>query len=298
MPRRVRLHAGGAAIGAMLALGGCSGVLDPAGPIGGAEKTILLNALTIMLAIVIPVILATLAFAWWFRAGNARARRLPDWAHSGRIELIVWSIPALVVIFVGGIAWIGSHQLDPAQPIDSDAKPLEVEVVSLDWKWLFIYPEQGVASVNELVMPAGVPVHFRLTSASVMNTFFVPRLGSQIYTMNGMATQLNLRADTPGDYRGFSGHFSGDGFADMHFVARAVPADQFEAWVDATRNTASPSLDRATYAVLARQGVVAQPFAYRAVEPSLFDAILTQVAPGPGPVIGRPNPQTSPKRGS
>jgi cytochrome o ubiquinol oxidase subunit 2 len=286
-------------VAAAPALAGCGGVLDPAGPIGGAEKTILLNSLAVMLVIVIPVMMATLAFAWWFRAGNARARYLPDWSHSGRIELIVWSIPALVVIFIGGIAWIGSHRLDPAQSIAGHGPPLEVEVVSLDWKWLFIYPQQGIASVNELVMPAGVPVHFRLTSASVFNTFFVPRLGSQIYTMNGMATQLNLLAQTPGTYHGLSGHFSGDGFADMHFLARAEPAAQFAAWAQATHAAAGPSLDRAEYGRLSRQGVVARPFVYASVEPGLFDAVLTQsLPPGPGPSAGRPDPQTSPRRGA
>ena len=145
-----------------LALEGChTAVLSPAGPIGAADRAILLDALAIMLAIVVPTILATLAFAWWFRASNTRARYLPTWSYSGRMELIVWSIPALVVFFLGGIAWIGSHLLDPARPLSSGAKPLEIQVVSLDWKWLFIYPEQGVASVNNLVAPAGAPLHFR-----------------------------------------------------------------------------------------------------------------------------------------
>src|SRR5271156_380592 len=179
-----------------LTLEGCGTAgLSPAGPIGAADRTILLDALAIMLAIVVPTILAILAFAWWFRDSNPRARRQPTWSYSGRIELIVWSIPALVVFFLGGIAWIGSHLLDPARPLSSGAKPLEIQVVSLDWKWLFIYPEQGVASVNELVAPAGVPLHFELTSASVFNVFFVPRLGSEIYSMYGMVTQLNLQAD-------------------------------------------------------------------------------------------------------
>src|ERR1700691_5009900 len=165
------------AIRVPLALEGChTAILSPAGPIGAADRTILLDALAIMLAIVVPTILATLAFAWWFRASNVRARRLPTWAYSGRLELVVWSIPALVVFFLGGIAWIGSHLLDPARPLESSVKPLEVEVVSLDWKWLFIYPEQRVGSVNRLVVPTGVPVHFRITSASVFNVFFVPRL--------------------------------------------------------------------------------------------------------------------------
>src|SRR3984957_15288394 len=157
------------------------GVLGPHGPVGQAELTILYNATAIMLAVIIPVMLLTVGFAWWFRAGNRRARYLPDWEYSGKIEMIVWSIPALVIVFLGGIAWISSHDLDPPRPIESAAAPLDIDVVSLDWKWLFIYPNDGVASVNRLVVPVGTPVRFRLTSAPVMTSFFVPQLGSQIY---------------------------------------------------------------------------------------------------------------------
>ena len=248
-----------------------------------------------MLAIVVPTIAATLAFAWWFRASNARARYLPDWVFSGRIELIVWSIPLLVIMLLGGVAWIGSHDLDPAKPLTSNTPPLEVQVVSLDWKWLFIYPSQGVASVNQLVVPAGVPIHFSLTSASVMNAFFIPQLGSMIYTMNGMTTQLNLQADAPGTFRGLSSHYSGDGFADMHFDVLALPAERFAAWIEATRNT-GPTLDPESYAALARQSINIPPFTFRAVDPGLFQQIVTQkLPPGPGPRTGRPNPSVSPR---
>ena len=236
-------------------LGGCDAVvLDPQGPIGIAEKTILIDSLAIMLAIVIPTIAATFAFAWWFRASNTRATYLPDFTYSGRIELIVWAIPLLVIMLLGGVIWIGSHDLDPAKPLASKTPPLEIQVVSLDWKWLFIYPNQRVASVNQLVVPAGVPIHFSLTSASVMNAFFIPQLGSMIYTMNGMTTQLNLRADAPGTFLGLSSHFSGDGFSDMHFDVQAVPAERFAAWIDATRNT-GPTLDAGSYAALAKQSM-------------------------------------------
>src|SRR5246127_3955620 len=157
----------------LVSLSNCSGgVLDPQGPIGAANRLILLNALGIMLVIVVPTIIAILAFGWWFRESNTRARYRPDFVYSGGIEMVVWGIPILTIMFLGGVIWIGSHELDPFKPISSPEKPVEVQVVSLDWKWLFIYPEQGVASVNELVVPAGVPVHFSLTSASVMNMFF------------------------------------------------------------------------------------------------------------------------------
>jgi cytochrome o ubiquinol oxidase subunit 2 len=270
-------------------------VLDPKGVVGIAEKTILIDSLAIMLAIVVPTIAATFAFAWWFRASNTRATYLPDWEYSGRIELIVWSIPLLVIMLLGGVAWIGSHDLDPAKPLISNTPPLEVQAVALDWKWLFIYPNQRVASVNQLVVPAGTPIHFSLTSASVMNAFFVPQLGSMIYTMNGMTTQLNLRADVPGTFRGLSSHYSGDGFSDMHFDVQAVPAERFAAWIDATRSS-GPSLDAESYAALARQSVNTTPFTFRAADPDLFQQIVTQqLPPGPGPQTGRPNPSVSPR---
>ena len=267
-----------------LTLEGCrTAVLSPAGPIGAANRTILLDALVIMLAIVVPTILAILAFAWWFRESNKHARRQPTFTYSGRVELIVWSIPALVVFFLGGIAWIGSQLLDPARPIASATKPLEIQVVSLDWKWLFIYPEQGVASMNYLVAPAGVPLHFRITSASVFNVFFVPRLGSEIYSMYGMTTQLNLQADQPGVYPGLSAQFSGDGFSDMAFDLRAVTADEFSAWATAT-SASGPVLDEAGYRELLKQSQNVKPYTYRSVAPGLFDAIVMQrLPPGEGP---------------
>ncbi len=258
-----------------------SGVLAPQGPVGRAEKTILIDSLAIMLAIAIPTILATAAFAWWYRASNRRARYLPDWDSSGRIELVVWFIPAMVVILLAGVTWIGSHQLDPARPLARQGA-LEVQVVSLDWKWLFIYPDYGVASINELTVPAGIPVHFALTSASVMNSFFVPELGSMIYTMNGMVTQLNLKADAPGTFRGISSHYSGEGFPDMHFQVHAVTAAEFSAWIAAARSS-GPVLDAAAYAGLSQQGTAA-PMSFRSVEPHLFDRIATRaLAAGPGP---------------
>jgi cytochrome o ubiquinol oxidase subunit 2 len=248
------------------------GVLAPHGPIGKAERIILYDATAIMLAVIIPVILLTLGFAWWFRAGNTRARYLPNWEYSGRIEMIVWAIPALVIFFLGGIAWIGSHDLDPPQPIESATAPLDVDVVSLDWKWLFIYPDEGVASVNRLVVPVGTPVRFRLTSASVMNSFFVPQLGSQIYTMPGMTTRLNLQADQAGVYQGISAQFSGDGFSDMRFDLAAMPADQYAAWVE-TAKTQGQALDTAAYHALVHPSRAAAPATFARVAPGLFDSI-------------------------
>jgi cytochrome o ubiquinol oxidase subunit II len=261
-------------LGVALPLGGCSqGVLDPHGPIASAERQILFNSLGIMLAIVIPTIIATLAVAWWFRASNRRATYLPDFEYSGRLELLVWSIPAMTVLLVGGVAWVGAHDLDPRRPISSTAKPLTVQVVSLDWKWLFIYPEQGIASVNHLTVPAGTPISFELTSSGVMNSFFVPQLGSQIYTMSGMTTRLQLQADHPGTYPGLSANFSGEGFADMRFKVDAMPAGQFAQWVSAVRNDGL-ALDAASYADLAKPSQAVAPFTYRSVASGLFNAIL------------------------
>jgi cytochrome o ubiquinol oxidase subunit II len=270
---------GGALAIALALLAGCGkAVLEPAGPVARDERIILLDSLAIMLAIVVPVIVVTLGVAWWYRRSNTRARYLPNFAYSGRLELLVWSIPALVVIFLGGIAWIGSHDLDPARPLASPVKPIEIDVVSLDWKWLFIYPDQNVASVNRLVVPAGVPLHFRVTSATVFNVFFVPQLGSELYTMPGMAGTLNLLADHPGVYPGLSAHFSGDGFSDMHFDVEAVGQPQFTAWAAATR-AAGPELDDAAYRELTVPTQNVSPYTYRSVRPGLFQGIVTQRLP-------------------
>jgi cytochrome o ubiquinol oxidase subunit 2 len=233
----------------------------------------LLDATAIMLAVGVPVILLTFCFAWWFRSGNSRARYRPEWEYSGRIEMIVWSIPALVILFLGGIAWIGAHDLDPPAPLKSGVAPLEVQVVSVDWRWIFIYPEQAIASIDRLTVPAGVPIHFRLTSTSVMNSFFIPQLGSQIYTMPGMATQLNLLADHLGTYQGLSSQFSGDGFSDMRFEAVAVSAAEFQSWVN-TAHAAGGVLDRPTFEQLARPSSEHAVRTYGEVTSGLFDSIV------------------------
>jgi len=273
------------AVSASLLLAGCGApVLTPEGPVARGDVKVLFDAVALMLTIVVPTIALTLGFAWWYRAANTRAGRLPRFIYSGRIELVVWAVPLLTIMFLGGMIWMGSHDLDPATPLDTPgAKPLEVQVVSLDWKWLFIYPDEGVASVNTLAVPVGRPIHFSLTSASVMNAFYVPQMGSMIYTMNGMADNLNLQADKPGTYRGFSAMISGDGFADMHFDLHAVPPGQYAAWIAAAK-AAGPLLDAAGYAALSRQSAHVTPFTYRAVQPGLFQAIVSQqIAPAPGP---------------
>jgi cytochrome o ubiquinol oxidase subunit 2 len=271
------------AVGAAILLASCkpAGVLDPQGPIGSAERLLLINSTAIMLVVVVPVIVATLAFAWWYRSSNTRATRDTDESYEGRVELVIWSIPALTVILLGGVIWIGSHQLDPRTPIPGNVDPLRVDVVALDWKWLFIYPDQGVAAVNQLVIPAGTPVQFRLTSATVMNSFFVPQLGGQIYTMGGMTTHLNLLAEKPGEYPGFSANFSGDGFSEMRFVVKSLPTGDFNVWLEQAR-AAGSALDDAGYAELAKPSKAVSPTTYRSVDPNLFERIVDETIAGPG----------------
>jgi cytochrome o ubiquinol oxidase subunit II len=285
LARSQRLFPRLAPLGAALFLSGCdSAVLDPKGPIGDANKTILIDSVAIMLAIVVPTILATLAAAWWYRSSNTRAQYLPDFEYSGQLEVIVWAIPLLTIMLLGGVAWVGSHDLDPAVPLVSTEEPLDVQVVSLDWKWLFIYPDQHVASVNRLVIPAGTPIRFSLTSGSVMTAFFVPQLGSMIYTMNRMRTQLNLAADQPGVFRGLATQISGDGFADMHFEVEAKSKEDFYNWLGKARAD-GPELTPASYIELSKQSIVPAPYTFRTVADGVFDKILDQtLPPGPGPI--------------
>jgi cytochrome o ubiquinol oxidase subunit II len=286
-----------APLGAALCLSGCDwAVLDPKGPIGDGNATLLVDSVAIMLAIVVPTIVATLAAAWWYRSSNTRAQYLPEFEYSGQLELIVWAIPLLTIMLLGGVAWIGSHDLDPARPLASKEEPLDVQVVSLDWKWLFIYPDQHVASVNRLVIPAGTPIRFSLTSGSVMTAFFVPQLGSMIYTMNRMRTQLNLAADQPGTLRGLATQISGDGFADMHFEVQAVSSQDFYAWLGQVR-AGGPALTPESYIELSKQSVVPKPFTFQTVSDGLFEKILDQtLPPGPGPVA-ETNPGTGVRTG-
>jgi cytochrome o ubiquinol oxidase subunit 2 len=254
-------------------LGACNrGILDPVGPVAAAEKQILINSTAIMLAIIIPTMIATVAIAFWFRRGNSKAVYRPDWEYSGSIELVVWAIPVLTIVLLGGITWIGSHQLEPSKPLDSKVPPVTVQVVSLDWKWLFIYPDQGIATVNRLVVPAGTPINFQLTSATVWNAFFVPQMGSMIYTMPNMTTRLNLQADKPGVFQGRSAQFSGDGFPGMEFNVYAVPRQQFAGWVQSVRGSGQV-LDVRTYAQLTQPTSNVKPMTFSNVTPGLFNEI-------------------------
>lgn len=271
IPRLVQ----GFLMAAVILLSGCQGgILDPKGQIGVDEKNLILIATGLMLLVVIPVIVLTLVFAWKYRASNTDATYDPKWSHSTKIELVVWLIPCAIVVILGTITWITTHSLDPYKPLDHEREPLEVEVVSLDWKWLFIYPQQHIATVNELVIPTGVPVSFHLTSESVMNSFFIPQLGSQIYTMAAMETQLHLIADEPGTYAGFSANYSGAGFSEMKFNTIATKDDAaFDAWVQQVKG-AGRTLNSDTYAALAKPSE-ADPVAYFSdVQDGMFDQVV------------------------
>ena len=235
---RSRLLSGVLALGSTFLLGGCeAGILDPKGSIGVAEKNLIVTSTELMLLVVVPVIVLTLWFAWRYRASNTQATYAPDWSHSTRLEAVVWAVPCLIILVLGVLTWTTTHSLDPYKPLDSKVKPVTIEVVALDWKWLFIYPDLGIATVNQIAFPVGTPVDFRITSDSVMNSFFIPQLGSQIFAMAGMQTQLHLIADKAGTYEGMSANFSGDGFSDMNFKAIATTDDKFKAWVQAVRDS-------------------------------------------------------------
>jgi cytochrome o ubiquinol oxidase subunit 2 len=269
-------------------LGGCSwDVMDPQGSIGVQNLSTLTWATLLMLIVVIPVIGLIIGFSWRYRASNLAADYAPEWSHSNRIEVVVWLVPMLIVASLAVICFRTTHNLDPYRPLVSKEKPVEVEVVSLDWKWLFIYPEYGVASVNELAMPVGRPVNFHITSATVMNSFFIPQLGSQIYAMAGMQTQLHLVADKPGVYKGISANFSGDGFSDMRFAARSMDQQGFDAWM--AKAKASPAtLDAAGYAALAKDSKNDPVRLYGSVTPKLFDTVLMKDMAKPA--TGKPVP--------
>lgn len=265
----------------VLALSGCSGgVLDPKGQIGIDEKNLIIIATVLMLLVVIPVIVMTLYFAWKYRDTQTHEIYAPKWAHSTKIEAFVWAIPILIVIVLGVITWESTHSLDPYKPIEGKGKHLTVEVVSLNWKWLFIYPEQGIATVNELVFPANVPVEYKITSESTMNSFFIPQLGSQIYSMAGMETKLHLIANEPGTFKGFSANYSGAGFSGMKFNAIATPTQgDFDKWVSDVKAKGN-KLTKANYYELAKASENNPVTYYGDVDKGLFHTIIMKYMPG------------------
>lgn len=248
-------------------------VLNPQGEIADKQRALLLFASGLSLIIVIPVYSLLVFFAWRYRDGNKKAAYRPEWASNKWLEIIWWGIPAIIVAMLAVVTFRTSHELDQFRPIESDKAQLKVQVVALQWKWLFIYPEQQVASVNLMQIPEQTPVALDLTSDAPMNAFWVPSLGSQMYAMSGMSSQLHLLANHSGDYRGSSANISGEGFSDMNFTVRASPQTDFDAWIEDIRQN-SPGLDMAAYGDLAKPGTVDQPAFYTLADPHLYDKII------------------------
>jgi cytochrome o ubiquinol oxidase subunit 2 len=261
-------------------LGGCSSLVlfDPKGPIGDAQRVIIIVAIGLMLIVVIPVFVMTFLFSRKYRASNTKALYSPKWSYSAKIDLLIWAVPVAIVTCLGILAWTQTHRLNPYSPITPGTNPLRIEAVSLDWKWLFIYPDHHIATVNELVFPAKVPLSFHITSDTVMTSFFIPQLGSQIYAMAGMRTRLHLLADEPGVYLGQNQQFSGPGFSYMNFDAIALPREQFEAWVQKTRQSPN-KLDLVRYEAIEKPSIGYPVTYFSSVMPGLFDHILRKYMP-------------------
>ena len=264
---------------------GCNTVLmHPAGAVASQQGHLIVVATVLMLLVIIPVMALTVLFAWRYRKSNTGATYLPDWDHSTQLELVIWAAPLLIIIALGAVTWISTHTLDPYRPlrridathaVSSDMKPLTVEVVALDWKWLFIYPEQGIATVNELAAPVNVPIEFKITASTVMNSFFIPSLAGQIYAMPGMETQLHAVMNQAGAYDGFSANYSGAGFSDMHFKFHGLSAAEFDRWVQEAK-ASGKTLDRPRYLELERPSEREPVQRYASVSEGLYEAILNR----------------------
>jgi len=267
-----------------LALAGCSKatVLNPAGDIAAQQGNMVVTATLLMLIIIVPVLLLTLIFAWKYRQGNKAARYEPQWHHSTALELVIWSVPLMIIIALGALTWIGTHKLDPYRPLErtdahrplpADVKPLEVQVVAMDWKWLFFYPEQGIATVNEVAAPVDRPILFKLTATSTMNVFYVPDLAGMIYTMPGMQTELNAIINRPGIFKGLAAHHSGPGFSGMTFKFHGLSDAQFDQWIARARNEGK-ALDKTTYLQLAKPSERDPVQRFASVQEGLYERIL------------------------
>jgi len=262
----------------ILLLSGCqSALLDPKGLVGVREKELIITSLLLMLIVVIPVILMTIYFSYKYRASNTEVEYAPEWSHSTKIELVVWTIPIIIIAILGVITWRSTHELEPSVPLKSDVKPITIEVVSLDWKWLFIYPEQKIATVNYVAFPKDVPVTFKVTSDNIMNSFFIPQLGSQIYAMPGMVTRLHLIANHEGEYKGISSSYSGEGFSHMKFKANALPDQQsFEQWVASVKQKPLMLNGFDDYQALAQPSEDVPVTYYSQIPHDLFESVVMQ----------------------
>lgn len=268
-------------------LGGCNVVLlDPSGDVALQQRNLIIASTLLMLLIIVPVIVMTLVFAWRYRETNTAAEYDPGFHHSARLELVIWAAPLTIIVALGALTWVSTHTLDPfrplgrlgsAKPLAPNVKPITVQVVALDWKWLFFYPDQGIATVNELAAPVDVPIEFKITSATVMNSFFIPALAGQIYAMTGMETRLNAVVNREGEYNGFSAQYSGAGFSKMNFPFRGMSREGFDAWVAKVKADGS-RLDRAAYLQLEKPTEREPVHYYSTVEDGLYSKILNMCA--------------------
>lgn len=267
-------------------LTGCSKavVLNPAGDIAAQQGDLVVTATLLMLIIIVPVILLTLLFAWKYRQSNTEAEYDPEWHHSTALELVIWSVPLIIIIALGALTWIGTHKLDPyrpldriseTKPLDPNVKPLEVQVVAMDWKWMFIYPEQGIATVNELAAPVDRPIHFSLTSTHTMSAFFVPDLAGMIYAMPGMQTELNAVINREGEFKGLNSHYSGAGFSGMTFKFHGLSNEGFDAWVQKAKDT-NAVLNRDSYLELVKPSERHPVTRFSSVQDGLYDRVLNR----------------------
>lgn len=271
-------------------LAGCDMVvMSPSGDVALQQRDLIVWSTILMLLVIVPVIVLTLWFAWRYRAGNAEATYAPDWDHSTVLELVIWSVPLLIIIALGAMTWVSTHQLDPYRPLEridaqrpvpQGVEPLVIEVVAMDWKWLFLYPEQGIATINEVAAPVDRPIRFKITSSTMMNSFFIPALAGQIYAMAGMETKLHAVINKEGVYEGFSANYSGAGFSDMRFRFHGLSEQGFDAWVAKNRAQGEP-LDREHYLALEQPSHDEPVHRFASVEPDLYEAILNRcVQPG------------------
>ncbi len=250
-------------------------ILEPAGPVGSKERNLIILASFLSLIVVIPVYVMMIGFAIRYREGNKKAKYQPNFDHSRVIESVWWGVPLVIISILAVVTWNSSKDLDPFKALPSQSKPLTVQVVALQWKWLFIYPEQRVASVNFLELPTNRPISFKITADAPMNSFWIPQLGGQIYAMSGMSTQLHLMANKNGDYRGSSANISGKGFADMNFITRAAPEGDFQQWITSIKFS-NNKLDQTSYAKLANPANNGQPSLYSNVQDYLYDYIVAK----------------------
>jgi cytochrome o ubiquinol oxidase subunit 2 len=262
-----------AALFTFLTSGSNVAVLNPAGTIAGQQKNLIILTTVLGLFVVIPVFILLFGIAWKYREGNVKARYTPNVGGSRKLEALWWGIPAVIILVLSVVTWQSSHALDPFKEIEGDKNTMVVEVVSLQWKWLFIYPELGIASVNYLPFPEKTPMHFQITSDAPMNSFWIPNLGGQVYAMSGMSTELHLQADQPGSYRGVSANISGAGFASMNFTAQSMTEADFDAWVQ-TAATSKNLLDSASYKALAQPSTADVPKVFRLMDNHLYDNIM------------------------